>query len=144
MERLTRLANNIPEKEKNRIAKYTYGHYEWMYSDTKEADAIQKLAAYEDAEEDGRLIVLPCKVGDIVYEIWYKPCHLGNDYPDSIDCDGCMDKCDLQKTVIERKAQSVSWIVQYLMGNSKMYFVSREEAEAAFSGMEEKDGIKTD
>lgn len=28
-----------------------------------------RLARYEDAEEQGRLIVLPCKVGDMVYEI---------------------------------------------------------------------------
>ena len=26
-----------------------------------------KLAAYEDAEEQGRLVILPCKVGDIVW-----------------------------------------------------------------------------
>lgn len=30
-------------------------------------DAADKLAAYEDAEEQGRLVVLPCKVGDMVY-----------------------------------------------------------------------------
>lgn len=27
---------------------------------------IKKLAAYEDAEEQGRLVILPCKVGDKV------------------------------------------------------------------------------
>lgn len=31
------------------------------------ADALDKLAAYEDAEEQGRLIVLPCKVGSAIY-----------------------------------------------------------------------------
>ena len=30
-------------------------------------DAADKLAAYEDAEEQGRLVILPCKVGDMVY-----------------------------------------------------------------------------
>lgn len=30
---------------------------------------INKLAAYEDAEEQGLLVRLPCKVGDTVYEI---------------------------------------------------------------------------
>ena len=29
--------------------------------------AMEKLADYEDAEEQGRLIKLPCKVGDTVY-----------------------------------------------------------------------------
>ena len=31
------------------------------------ADCINKLGEYEDAEEAGRLIKLPCKVGDTVY-----------------------------------------------------------------------------
>lgn len=32
-------------------------------------DAADKFAAYEDAEEQGRLVILPCKVGDTLYEI---------------------------------------------------------------------------
>ena len=31
--------------------------------------AIQKLAEYEDAEEQGLLLRLPCKVGDVLYAI---------------------------------------------------------------------------
>ena len=34
-------------------------------------NVLQKLADYEDLEEQGRLIKLPCKVGDTVYEIHY-------------------------------------------------------------------------
>ena len=34
-----------------------------------EEAAWSKLAAYEDAEEEGRLVVPPCKVGDTVYHI---------------------------------------------------------------------------
>lgn len=30
-------------------------------------DCLEKLAKYETAEEEGRLKVLPCKVGDTVY-----------------------------------------------------------------------------
>lgn len=30
-------------------------------------DAADKLAAYEDAEEQGRLVIFPCKVGDALY-----------------------------------------------------------------------------
>ena len=32
-------------------------------------EAIDKLSEYETAEEEGRLVVLPCKVGDVVYAI---------------------------------------------------------------------------
>ena len=38
-------------------------HYEWKN------DCIKKLAEYENAEEEGKLVVLPCKVGDTVYVI---------------------------------------------------------------------------
>lgn len=36
--------------------------------------AAEKLAEYETAEEEGRLVILPCKIGTIVYAIrqsWY-------------------------------------------------------------------------
>ena len=39
-------------------------------------DIIDKLAEYETAEEDGRLVVLPCKIGTRVYEI-YQFCGCG-------------------------------------------------------------------
>lgn len=32
-------------------------------------DCIKKLAEYETAEEEGRLVILPCKIGTIVYAI---------------------------------------------------------------------------
>lgn len=33
-------------------------------------NAIRKLAEYEDLEEQGKLLKLPCAVGDKVYKIW--------------------------------------------------------------------------
>ena len=33
-------------------------------------DIIDKLAKYETAEEEGRLVVLPCKVGEKIYAIY--------------------------------------------------------------------------
>lgn len=35
----------------------------------QEADWLEELKRYRDLEERGRLLVLPCKVGDVVYEI---------------------------------------------------------------------------
>ncbi len=32
-------------------------------------ELLHKLAYHEDAEEQGRLVILPCKIGDWVYEI---------------------------------------------------------------------------
>lgn len=39
------------------------------YSDYSTRRIIEKLAEYEDAEEQGLLIKLPCKVGDTVYHV---------------------------------------------------------------------------
>ena len=42
-------------------------------------EALQKLAVYEDAEEQGRLRILPCAPGDIVYHVhasWAGDCIL--------------------------------------------------------------------
>lgn len=35
----------------------------------QEVDWLEELQRYRDLEEQGRLLVLPCKVGDTVYEI---------------------------------------------------------------------------
>jgi hypothetical protein len=41
--------------------------------DCEEIDAVyRKLKAYEDAEEQGLLLKLPCKVGDTIYEVSYE------------------------------------------------------------------------
>lgn len=34
--------------------------------------AFEKLAEYEDLEEQGKLLKLPCVVGDIIYEVSYE------------------------------------------------------------------------
>ena len=37
-----------------------------------EGDIIEKLAQYEDLEDNGLLLRLPCKVGDTIYEVSYE------------------------------------------------------------------------
>lgn len=81
--------------------------------DTSKAERIRTLLA---AEKDGRVVVLPCKVGTRVYRIWYKIA----DYPDEPEMEivetkfgeGCCE--DFGKTV----------------------FLTREEAEKALQEME--------
>lgn len=64
MERLTEKIDNVTDGESG----------VWV----KEHDyvsAAEKLADYEDLEEQGRLIKLPCKVGDTVWDNDYgRPC----------------------------------------------------------------------
>ena len=48
------------------------------YSDYSTRRIIEKLADYEDAEEQGLILRLPCKVGDTVYhESQYATVHKG-------------------------------------------------------------------
>lgn len=83
------------------------------------------------AEDDGRLVILPCKVGDTVYKLWYEPCHFGNAHPDGIDCDGCEDACDIKQAVVECKATNIEWIIHNMMCKQPFAYANREEAEAA-------------
>ena len=81
------------------------------------------------------VICLPCKVGDIVYKLWYTPCHNGETYPDSYGCEGCYDECDIKKVITEYKVPSLRFIVNELMNDSCVYYLTREEAEKALEDM---------
>lgn len=98
---------------------------------------VERMKVLAKAEAEGRLLVLPCKVGDTVYKVWYDPCHNGERYPGSDGCIGCEDDCDIKKSVHEIKAPSVDWILRQLHNGSFVYFLTREEAEAALKGAEE-------
>ena len=62
MERLSEIATEILNELHTERIDYT-GEYLPLI------DAINKLAEYEDAEEQGLLLRLPCKIGDVVYQI---------------------------------------------------------------------------
>lgn len=79
-----------------------------------EHEIIIKLANYEDLEEQGRLIVLPCKIGDTVYIIGSK--YRRGYFEDYINT-GKFDITDLPK-----------------LGNS--VFLTKAEAEKALAEME--------
>lgn len=60
MERLTRRSDNgtgVYATPSGEPVKWENNHY----------NVLQKLADYEDLEEQGRLVKLPCKVGDTIY-----------------------------------------------------------------------------
>ena len=78
-------------------------------------DIIDKLAEYETAEEEGRLVVLPCKVGDIVYKIMCQR--------DNFD--------DRPYRIIT----SVNFRLDMADDIGKTVFLTREEAEKALKEM---------
>lgn len=93
MERLTERIDNVPDGESGVWVK----NHDYV-------SAAEKLAEYEDLEEQGRLIKLPCKVGDDVYYI------LG--IPNKTPC--TIDKCvfelsdinDIGKTLFLTKSEA--------------------------------------
>ena len=71
MERLTeKIGNTNCVKGCGSNCKYGFQHCrteDWENCKTID-DVIDKLADYEDLEEQGRLVILPCKVGDTVWD----------------------------------------------------------------------------
>ena len=95
---------------------------------------LEKLAEYEDLEEQGRLIKLPCKVGDTVYCIFnrYTKCTFSNEEFDEYSCQGCKYECVSKKEnyVQDMRAYSLDWIVTNLKNFGKTVFLTKSEAEA--------------
>ena len=90
----------------------------------------ERLATYEDAEEHGRLVILPVKAGDTVYQLRDKKHALGvGVHPRHINCVWVYGN---------------DWIAMH-QGDKpcakkdlgKTWFLTREEAKAALKGEEE-------
>ena len=96
--------------------------------------AIDKLAEYETAEDEGRLVVLPCKSGKDLFGIY-----------NGTIVEGYADGYLLEKTSVHSDADHWIWLQDK---NSKNYwkiafaeigktvFLTREEAEKALEEME--------
>lgn len=90
---------------------------------------IDKLARYEDAEEQGRLIVLPCKVGDTVYYI--KTLQNGTDTK-------VIERDTVKRIILDGIDNQIviSYGHAFMMCDfNRLLFLSREEAEKALEGM---------
>lgn len=100
----------------------------------KFTDAMEKLAEYEDLEEQGKLLKLPCAVGDTVYVKLASYCDSVfaeaevRDFTHFISCGFCI--------VVTSKSFDKQNIPFSEFG--KTVFLTREEAEAALKELEEK------
>lgn len=86
---------------------------------------IDKLAQYEDAEESGLLVRLPCKVGDTVY--W-----VPNLSGDIILTDTISAICLYRRNYLRVVLPKVD--VEPIYPNAHL-FITREEAEKALEGL---------
>ena len=123
MERLTKVSavgEYLPRKPLNLTHKSDL-------SESNLTEILEKLGKYEDAEEQGLLLRLPCKVGDKAYIIVGK---------------------DISEQTIQRVTIGFNKILEFctrkrgfaISAIGKKVFLTRDEAEAKLKEMEEKDG----
>lgn len=86
----------------------------------------EKLTKYEDLEEEGLLVVLPCKVGDDIFEIVPKCKPRWNECP--YDGGYGMERCNGRKCGAYIQKRTFRLVDLYNYG--KTVFRTREEAEA--------------
>jgi hypothetical protein len=98
------------------------------YSDANYNEVINKLAAYEDAEEQGLLVRLPCKVGDMTYVVWNSSIYPEN--PPAVRED------HITQVKFTKKGYAFkTWRGWYHKSDiGKTVFLTHEEAEAALKG----------
>ena len=136
MERLT-----LKEFESVECEPYVLGGIEY-YGDSYGGEVINKLSEYEDLEEQGLLLKLPCKVGNIVYVL--EPCHCYNNYKENQNCHHAKTKATKYIDVVRvpKRYDSRSntkcvklyerpFKMNYLTKFGKTVFLTKEEAEQA-------------
>ena len=102
----------------------------------------EELLAYKDLEEQGLLLKLPCKVGDMVYVL--EPCHCYNNYKENQNCHRAKTKATkyIEVVRVSKKYNSRSntncvklyerpFKMDYLTKIGKTVFLTKEEAEKA-------------
>ena len=104
------------------------------------ADLREKLKYYEDAEKQGLLLRLPCKVGD---KIFLDFAGFGKDIDEFTVKDFHLDCFEDGETILfcdyESNDKTLSGQID-VMEFEKSVFLTRAEAEAKLKEMEEKDG----
>ena len=123
------------------------GNYEYetikMLEEALENSKTAYDVDYEEAEEQGLLLRLPCKVGEKVYCIYerYTKCSEYGQVFEEYSCQGCEClECDSHKElyVQSQKAYSLDWIVSNLKRFGKTVFLTQAEAEQKLKEMESK------
>ena len=103
-------------------------------------EVLEKLGQYEDAEEQGLLLRLPCKVGDTVYCIEKRrtKCTAYDEEYRESSCLGCECACDskVYYEVKETEAYGVGWILSNKKEFGKLIFLTKEEAEQKLASMQ--------
>lgn len=113
-----------------------------LYIDKRDyITGLKKLAEYEDAEEQGSLLKLPCKVGDYIWDNDFgRPCRyevtgfsFGN-----LNQDDWEDETVFDQVVVYCTNQNGSITGNFAVSEiGKSVFLTKAEAEEALKKMEE-------
>ena len=107
---------------------------------TEQLTLLHHIRELAEADKDGRLVVLPCKVGDVMYKLFreYTECTSYQVRKDNYCCEGCMVPCDSREVKVIRAIQpnSLPEVVRYIEDIGKTVFLIRAEAERALKEME--------
>lgn len=96
---------------------------------------LNKLGEYEDLEEQGRLIVLPCKVGETVYSL-RRTFECDYDYDcQEYDAYKCEEGVHCEHEYKVYKVAETKFQIQMLATLGKAIFLTKEEAEKALAEM---------
>ena len=107
----------------------------------RKESAYKKLAEYENLEEQGLLLRLPCKVGSPLYRVYKKPtkCTAYGEYKDDYACQGCEKECDSSYVwAIYKYKADIKTIVCLSDELGKTVFLTQAEAEQKLKEMESK------
>ncbi len=107
-------------------------------------DVLKKMAEYEDLEQQGKLLKLPCAVGDIIWDIDFgRPCGYevtGFSFG-SLNDDDWEEEKALDKVVVYYTNSNGSITGTFAVSEiGKSVFLIKEEAEAALKELERGKG----
>lgn len=99
---------------------------------------LEELKQYKDAEEQGLILRLPCKVGDKVYQIsenFIEPCTVETIFVSNyVDEDG--NRCNMAEIYYDRDDCPYVSTEIYFTNFGKTVFLDYDEAEAKLKEME--------
>lgn len=127
----------VPEEKYKRILMDEKPSVEKVYNRLKKIEDVlgdeydlDRLRELVQADQEGRCVVLPCKIGDPVWRL-YDDCDFPGDCYTKQKCRGC----EYRNLFIEEQAFCLSMLCQ----NGKLappYYTIRAEAEAALKARE--------
>lgn len=148
MERLTKRLDNGKELCIDVCGEKCVDGYTWCPKCKPFTDVMKKLADYEDVEEQGLLLRLPCNVGDTVWCI--------EEFEDGFEYSGykfmamCGEfvivtpkysNCDFKEQLHEMERESREWEgISVDMFKKENVFITKEEAEQALARTEKENG----